>query len=282
MNKEKSGFCRKISWAISPWVEEVQISPDPSLSIGALATNNKPGIYCIKHWADCFMNGVIIDIDDTLIDTARRMHELWGLLLDREVPREAVETMNLEQIFMKFATKKQMSRVKEFQKRYWDLLLCLDEAGVESLKLHEPMPYAADVLQGWSKKSRLIYLTGRTENMRSLTLHELKRFGFPIANTKLVMFQPEDYARAKGEDPSGPTLVDVKSKLCTEICKNSEVVRIIDDYPGYFAIFQQLEIPDRIGFLRPTRYQAQQYLDRGATRVVESWEELQDNESRAT
>ena len=93
------------------------------------------------------MNGVIIDIDDTLIDTARRMHKLWSLLLDREVPREAIETMNLEQIFMQFATKDQMSRVKEFQKRYWDLLLCLDEDGVESLKLHELMPYAADVLQ---------------------------------------------------------------------------------------------------------------------------------------
>ena len=228
------------------------------------------------------MRKVIIDIDDTLIDTARRMHKLWSLLLERQVPMEAVETMNLEQIFMKFANKDQMSRVKEFQKRYWDLLLCLDETGVESLRLHEPMSYAADVLQKWSRKLELVYLTGRTENMRSLTLNELTRFGFPIANTELVMFQPKDYARAKGEDPSGPTLIDVKSKHCTEICKNSEVVRVIDDYPGYFTIFQQLEIPDRIGFLRPNKYKAQQYLDRGATRVVESWKELQDDILKAT
>jgi phosphoglycolate phosphatase-like HAD superfamily hydrolase len=227
------------------------------------------------------MNGVIVDIDDTLIDTARRMHKLWTLLLNRDVPMEAVVTMSLEQIFMKFATKDQMSRVKEFQKRYWDLLLCLDAAGVECLNLHDPMPYAAGVLQEWRKKFELVYLTGRTENTRSLTLHELKKFGFPTANSKLVMFEPEDYARAKGEDPSGPTLIDVKSRLCTEICENAEVVRVIDDYPDYFTVFRQLEISDRIGFLRPSRYNAQQYLDRGATRVVESWKELQDDAPKA-
>ena len=98
------------------------------------------------------MNRVIVDIDDTLIDTAQRMHRLWSILLDREIPRKAVETMSLEQIFMKFATKGQVSKVKEFQKRYWDLLLCLEEAGVESLKLHKPIPYGAHILQSWSKK----------------------------------------------------------------------------------------------------------------------------------
>jgi len=227
------------------------------------------------------MNRAIVDVDDTLIDTARRMDKLWGLLLDREVPREAVETMSLEQIFMKFATKEQILRSKEFQKRYWDLLLCLDQAGVESLKLHEPIPHAANILQSWSKKSEIIYLTGRTENTRSLTLNELKNFGFPIENTKLVMFEPEDYARPKGEDPSGPTLIDAKSKLCTEICKNSYVARVIDDYPGYFPIFQRLMIPDRIGFLRPNKYKPHHYLNRGATRVVKSWKELQKDPPEA-
>ncbi len=118
--------------------------------------------------------------------------------------------------------------------------------------------------------------------MRSLTLNELKRFGFPTENTKLVMFKPEDYARPKGENPSGPTLVDTKSRLCSDICKNSNVVRVIDDYPGYFPIFQRLEIPDRIGFINPKKYKPQHYLDRGATRVVESWKEFQDDLSKAT
>ncbi|MCW4051625.1 MAG: hypothetical protein NWE78_00260 [Candidatus Bathyarchaeota archaeon] len=228
------------------------------------------------------MNGVIVDIDDTLIDTGQRMHKLWNLLLDREIPKEAVETMNLERIFMKFATREQTSRVKEYQKRYWDLLLCLDEAGVESLKLHEPMPYAADILQRWSKKLEIVYLTGRTDNMRFLTLDEMKKFSFPTVNTKLVMFKPEDYARPKGENPSGPTLTDTKSRLCLDICKNSNVVRVIDDFPGYFPIFQREDIPDRIGFLNPKKYKPQHYLDKGATRVVKNWREIQDDLPKAT
>jgi hypothetical protein len=223
---------------------------------------------------------VIVDIDDTLIDTRQRMHRLWNLLLDREIPKQAAETLSLEQIFMKFATKEQISRVRDFQKRFWNLLLCLDKAGVESLGLHKPIPYAADILQSWNKKAKLVYLTGRTENTRSLTLDELRRFGFPIKDIKLVMFKPEDYARPKGENPSGPTLVDTKSMLCADICKDTNVIRVIDDYPGYFTIFKQLEIPDRIGFLNPRKYKSQYYLDRGATRVVESWKELQEDPLR--
>lgn len=221
------------------------------------------------------MNGVVVvDIDDTLIDTGQRMHRVWSLLLDREIPMEAIETLSLEQIFVKFTSQEQKTRVKEFQKRFWDILLCLEEVGVKSFELHKPIPLAADTLQTWSEETRIIYLTGRTENMRSLTLDELKRFRFPTENTELVMFSPEDYARPKGEIPSGPTLVDTKSRLFSTIRRSYNVVRVIDDYPGYFPIFKQYDIPDRIGYLRPKKYRPQHYLERGATRVVKSWKEL--------
>lgn len=224
------------------------------------------------------MNSIVIDVDDTLLDTGLRMQKVWKLLLEREIPMDAVETQSMEQIFMKFASQKQKSRIKEFQRRFWDILLGLEEVGVKSFELHKPIPFAAEVLQSWSKNCRIVYLTGRTENTRSLTLGELKRFGFPTESTKLVMFKPEDYSRPKGEDPSGPTLIDTKYKLCSDICKNFNVVRAIDDYPGYFPVFQRLEIPDRIGFLRSKKYKPQDYLDRGATRVIKTWKELR-NES---
>jgi hypothetical protein len=108
-------------------------------------------------------------------------------------------------------------------------------------------------------------------------LDELKRFGFPTENTRLVMFKPIDYARPKGENPSGPTLVDTKSQLSLDICKDSEVMRVIDDYPGYFTVFRKLGIQDRIGFLNPRKFKPQHYIDMGATRVVESWKELQED-----
>ncbi len=222
----------------------------------------------------------VVDIDDTLIDTRKRLHAVWSLLLNREIPMNAIETLSLEQIFMKFASQEQKSRVKEFQKRFWDILLCVEEVGADSLKLHEPIPFAADVLQTWSRKTEIIYLTGRTENMRSLTLDELKSFRFPTQNTQLAMFKPTDYARPRGENPSGPTLIDAKFNLCSEICKSFNVVRVVDDYPGYFPIFKQLEIPDRIGFLGSKKYSPRQYTDRGATRVIRSWKELQDDVPR--
>ena len=221
------------------------------------------------------MIGVVVDVDDTLISTGRRMQGVWREVLGREVPLEAVETMSLEQIFMKFASQEQIARVREFQKRFWNLLLCLEEVGVELLRLHEPIPYAADVLQSWSKHCSVVYLTGRTENTRDLTLGELEKFGFPTKNIQLVMFDLEDYSRAKGENPSGPTLVDAKSRLFSLICQEHDVVRVVDDYPGYFAVYTQFRVPDRIGFLRPRKYSMRQYFERGATRVVKSWEELQ-------
>lgn len=167
--------------------------------------------------------------------------------------------------------------MREFQKHFWDVVLCLEEVGVDLAGLHEPVPYAAGVLQEWSKQCVLVYLTGRTENTRDLTLRELKNFGFPTDNAQLVMFNVEDYDRARGLNPTGPMLVDAKSRLFSSLSKQQYIVRVIDDYPGYFPIFKQFAVPERIGLLRPKRYKPQQYIDSGATRVVQSWKELQND-----
>lgn len=199
------------------------------------------------------MIGVVVDVDDTLINTERRMQGVWHELLGRDIPLEAVETLGLEQIFMKFASPEQKARVSEFQKRFWDVVLCLEEVGIELLRLHEAIPFAAGVLQAWSDQCRLVYLTGRTENMRELTLTELKKFGFPVDDVELVMFSVEDYRRARGVSSSGPTLVEAKSRLFSSLSKQHQVVRAVDDYPGYFTIYKQFGVPERIGLLRPKR-----------------------------
>jgi hypothetical protein len=220
------------------------------------------------------MTSIVVDVDDTLISTDRRVQGVWRELLGVDVPLEDVETLDLEQIFMKYASPEQKAHAREFQKRFWDVVLCLEEIGIKLLKLHEPIPYAPDVLQKWRKQRMLVYLTGRTENTRDLTLRELENFGFPTDNTQLVMFNLEDYARARGENPSGPTLIDAKSRLFSSISRQTVVIRVVDDYPGYFPIYKQFNVPERIGLLRPKRYTPQQYLEKGATRVVKSWKEL--------
>lgn len=223
------------------------------------------------------MISVVVDIDDTLVNTDRRMQAVWSLVLGCNVPLEAIQTLSLEQIFMKFASSEQKQRTSEFQRRFWDIVLCLDEAGVESLHLHEPFPSAPEVLRQWSKHSALVYLTGRTENMREITLNELRKFSFPTENTELVMFSLEDFGRARGVDPSGPTLVDAKARLLSAICKMQDVVRVVDDYPGYFPAYKALNVPDRIGLLRSRRYTPQDYINRGATRVIQNWKALEND-----
>jgi hypothetical protein len=223
------------------------------------------------------MISVVVDVDDTLINTERRMQGVWRELLGREVPMEAVGTLGLGQIFEKFASSDQKACANELRKRFWDIILCLENVGNELAELDEPIPFAAKVLQKWSKHCQLVYLTGRTENTRELTLDQLRKFGFPTDNIQLVMFNLEDYERARGLDPSGSTLVDAKFRLFSSISKQHDVVRVVDDYPGYFTVYRQFGVPERIGFLRPKRYSPQDYIDRGATRVVESWKQLKDD-----
>jgi hypothetical protein len=223
------------------------------------------------------MISVVVDVDDTLINTERRIQGVWRELLGREVPMRAVETLGLGQIFEKFASSDQKARANELRKKFWDIILCLENIGNELAELDEPIPFAAEVLQKWSKHCQLVYLTGRTENTRELTLDQLRKFGFPTDNIQLMMFNLEDYACARGLNPSGPTQVDTKSKLFSSISKQYNVVRVVDDYPGYFPIYKQFDIPERIGLLRPKKYSLKQYIDRGATRVVENWKQLKDD-----
>ena len=122
----------------------------------------------------------------------------------------------------------------------------MDEAGFRSAELNEAIPFAADVVQHWSNHCKLVYLTGRTENTRDITLGELRKFGFPIKGAELIMFSLGDFARARGLDPSGPTLVDARARLLSAICETHDVVRAVDDYPGYFPAYKQFKIPDRI------------------------------------
>jgi hypothetical protein len=220
---------------------------------------------------------VVVDVDDTLINTERRMQGVWRELLGREVPMEAMETFGLVQIFEKFASSDQKARANELRKRFWDISLCLEDVGIELAELDESIPFAAEVLQTWSKHCQLVYLTGRTENTRDLTLDQLREFSLPTDNIQLMMFNLEDYARARGLNPSGPTLVDAKSRLFSSISKQHNVVRVVDDYPGYFLVYRQFNVPERIGFLRPKKYSSQDYIDRGATRVVENWKQLKDD-----
>ncbi len=222
------------------------------------------------------MISAMVDVDDTLIDTERRIQGVWHQILGCEIPLQAVQNLSSQQIFERYASSSKKAHMSELRKRFWDILLCSEEVGIELLKLDEPVPFAANALQKWSKQCMLVYLTGRPETTRDLTLGKLKEFGFPTDNIQLVMYKLADYARARGAS-AGPTLVEARSRLFSSVSKQHDVVRVVDDYPGYFTIYRQFEIPERIGLLRSKRFSPQDYINQGATRVVESWRKLKDD-----
>jgi hypothetical protein len=204
------------------------------------------------------------------------MQAIWREVLSREVPLEAVESLEQKQIFLTYASEEQKKSSPKFQRRFWDLVLCLDKLGVELLALDEPVPSAAEVVKEWNRRSEILYVTGRTENTRKLTISELESFDFPIVTTRLFMLRIEDYSGILEENPKGPTLAEAKAQLFSSVAVSRRVIRVVDDFPDCFPVYKQLEVPDRIGY-HVKRFPLAKYAEKGATRVVESWSDLLDS-----
>lgn len=212
------------------------------------------------------MDAVVVDIDDTLIDTERRRHSAWCRVLDREIPLHEVESHGSREILKRYAFSD-----KQVWKKYWLLTLCVEEGGADLLEFDKPIPYASVVLQNWNKNYKLIYLTGRTENMRQLTLDQLRKFEFPTRGTDLEMFTQKAWIQFFS---SASSVVKTREKIFSSILKRYNVIRVVDDYPSFFAAYRKYPVPDKVGLLRRKRFSPQDYIANGATRVVQNWEEL--------
>lgn len=212
------------------------------------------------------MDAIVVDIDDTLIDTSRRRYAAWCRVLDREIPMYEVESQGSREILRRYAFSD-----RRVWKKFWMLILCFEEGGADLLELDRPIPYAAEVLRNWSENNKLIYLTGRTENMRQLTLDQLKKFEFPTIGTFLEMFTLKAWIRFFSSTAS---VIKTRERIFSSILKRYNVIRVIDDYPGFFAAYREHPVPERVGLLRKKRFSRQDYFDNGATRVVENWKEL--------
>ncbi|UCH70151.1 MAG: hypothetical protein JSV29_07980 [Candidatus Bathyarchaeota archaeon] len=214
------------------------------------------------------MDAVVVDIDDTIVDTERRRHAAWCRVLDREIPLQEVESQGSLEILRKYGFSD-----RKIWRRFWMLTLCVEEGGADLLDLDKPIPYASRVLQKWNENYKLTYLTGRTKNMRQLTLDELRRFGFPTRGTELEMFTVKDWMNYFS---SRSSVLKTRSRIFSRILKRHKVVRVVDDYPSFFTAYRKHPVPDKIGLLRKKRFSRQDYLTNGATRVVKNWKELLD------
>ncbi len=218
---------------------------------------------------------VVVDIDETLIHTSRRKHTVASRVLDAEIPFEAVETMSDKQLFEQYASPEQMTRQGEISRRFWDLLLCLDEGGLDLLHLDEAVPHAAEALRSWEGHCEIVYLTGRPEPMRSHTLEAIEGFGYPVEGTRLIMFEQADWESFLSGNRMA--LQETRERLFVSILEDGPVARVVDDFPGYFRTYSKYGVPDRVGLLFSPRRTLQRFLDRGATRVFEGWRPLIDD-----
>ena len=212
---------------------------------------------------------VLVDIDDTLVDTTRRRWAAWRRVLGQELPLEIVEGHRTHDILRIYAPSN-----RDVWERFWRILLCWEEEGIELLDLDTPLPHAAEVLKRWSKKYKVVYFTGRSKNMYDFTLEELEKFGFPVEDVDLAMLSLDDwkmYLNAKA------SAIHLRSKLFSSIHARYEIVRVVDDIPVYFSVYKKFGVPERIGIQRSKIYSRQEYFSHGATRVVNKWKQLRDN-----
>ncbi|MHA2247108.1 MAG: hypothetical protein ACXADY_19340 [Candidatus Hodarchaeales archaeon] len=92
------------------------------------------------------MIGVIIDIDDTLIDTQSRTHQIMEFILNQEIPLEDHLSLSQEEVFYRYASEAQKNKVNELRRQFFDLLLCKNDSGIELFKYDKVIPFAVDVL----------------------------------------------------------------------------------------------------------------------------------------
>ncbi len=218
------------------------------------------------------VNCVIVDIDDTLIDTKPRTKHIMEIVLEREIPLEDLGVLTHEKIFLKYASEIQRTQAKKLTAQFLNLLLCKNEAGIESLKFNRPIPHAAEVLQIWENEWKIVYLTGRLNIIQENTLRELEEFGFPTDNSDLIMFDPADWGKG--------SLLDARKRLLSSITEQFNVIRVVDDFPGYFSAYKQFLIPDRIGLNQSKVHTKKDFFEQGATRVIEKWIQLRDESEK--
>lgn len=212
------------------------------------------------------MDAIVVDIDDTLIDVSHRRNAAWCRVLDREVPMEVTESSGSKEILERYRLSN-----RGIWERYWLITLCVEEGGADLLQLDKPIPNACEVLQNWARDNKLVYLTGRTENMRQLTLEQLRGFKFPTRGADLEMFSIKDWMQFFS---SASSAIATRSKKFSSILQRHNVIRVVDDYPGFFAAYREHSVSEKIGLLRKKRFSPQDYLSKGATRVVENWKQL--------
>jgi hypothetical protein len=216
---------------------------------------------------------IVVDIEDTLLDMRERTREVWQDLLGRDVILEDAISLEPVRMIERYGSKKQRKRIDDLVNEYWDLLLCKEQC--KFLDKAEEIPSASDVLKSWKDDYQIVYVSDLLEPASDELKDQLMRFNNPIRGTERILLSLEEYKESM-ERLVGFDLVDARRRVMSRISDEYDIVRVIDDHPDYFRVYRDFDISERLGFYRPRAFSTEDYLSRGATRVMMDWEELLD------
>ncbi len=92
------------------------------------------------------MDAVVVDIDDTIVDTDLRRHAAWCRILGREIPLQEVESQSSREILRKYGFSD-----RKIWEKFWMLTLCVEEGGGDLLELDKPIPHASESFRNGTK-----------------------------------------------------------------------------------------------------------------------------------
>jgi phosphoglycolate phosphatase-like HAD superfamily hydrolase len=202
---------------------------------------------------------ILVDIDGTILNFLKRKAKVLQDL-GVAVPFEEVGRYHSSEIISKYVNPEEEHKLELYRR----IMLCLDERGLEYLKLDEPQPFAAEVLSCWAVDHQITYITGRLESTRKATIEQFKKFSFPFDDSIFMAKMSEAF------DPPER----VKRRILKEI-KDIKPSFVIDDLPRLFEVYKSAGIKERVGFCTGFYgYTPKLYLQHGATKVIKSWKEL--------
>lgn len=204
---------------------------------------------------------VVIDLDNTLVDTAVRKARLLSSL-----PAELVGTVSLDEIRADFHLISILgAREAIVSKQFFTRL---EQPATIAVHIAPLFPYAKETLDHLAGQGlAIIVVTARPNQLRDVTLSELKSLGLDQLISDLVMMEPH-----RIDSEGDKEIIDFKAKCLHDLLINFDVVAFIGDRPEDLSAAQMHEIPFIL--MRTTLTSAEVLkLEQKGIWLCNSWEE---------
>lgn len=204
---------------------------------------------------------ILVDIDDCILDITVRKARIFSLLIGKRFKKEDVIGKRVVEFLKDYVKEEEL---QEYRRRFWEIAFCIDPFGLDLIKHDKPVPYSRVVLKRLSKFFEIIYISNRIENMKGITINELKRFNFP--NYDKVFLASDTYMLKE--------IRTTRSDSLSKLPKDYDYVCVIDDMPENYPLYKALRIPIIVGFMKYIVLDEELFKVNGASYVMKSWRDF--------